>query len=235
MGITGFIAGSRFNIGSKKFVMGKAEEELGLKTRVYVSKDAKALGFFQLENQYRQGLGEVISDLKTNFELHLLTGDNEAEKQNLIPLFGDESKLQFNQSPTDKLAYVKNLKSDGKTVLMVGDGLNDAGALNESDVGITIADDIYHFSPACDAILESKQFMNLNKFIRFTHTSLTVVRISFVISFIYNIGGLYFAVSGLLTPVIAAILMPISSVSVVAFATFTIAHFARRNLSFGKN
>jgi Cu+-exporting ATPase len=111
---------------------------------------------------------------------------------------------------------------------MVGDGLNDAGALNESDVGITIADDIYHFSPACDAILESARFRDFNKYIRFTRKSLQIVIISFIISFVYNIGGLFFAIQGMLTPVIAAILMPISSVSVVAFATFSTSYFAKR-------
>ncbi|MFU8844862.1 MAG: hypothetical protein ACNA7V_13745, partial [Bacteroidales bacterium] len=114
------------------------------------------------------------------------------------------------------------------TVLMVGDGLNDAGALMESHVGITIADDVYHFSPACDAILESSKFGKLNRYIRFTNTSLNIVKTSFVISFMYNIIGLTFAVRGLLTPVFAAILMPISSISVVAFATFTVSFFARR-------
>ncbi len=138
--------------------------------------------------------------------------------------------MRFNQTPEDKLNYVKKLKNNKQKVLMVGDGLNDAGALTESDVGITIADDIYHFSPACDAILESSKFGQLNNFIRFTRSSMHIVIISFIISFLYNIGGLYFAIQGMLTPVIAAILMPISSVSVVAFATASISLLAKRKL-----
>jgi len=228
LGITGEIDGYRINVGSRKFVTGKDEQEFGLKTQVYVFMNNKVKGYFQLENQYRSGLKEVIDDLAKGFELHLLTGDNEAEKANLLPLFSDASRLKFNQTPTDKLQYVKELKHKGKRVLMVGDGLNDAGALNESDVGITIADDIYHFSPACDAILESSRFRDLNKYIRFTKSSMTIVKISFIISFIYNIGGLFFAVRGMLTPVIAAILMPISSVTVVAFVTFAVSAYAKK-------
>lgn len=228
LGVTAEIDGEKFNIGSRRFVTGKDETEKGLKSLVYIFYKDRVLGYFQIENRYRDGLKEVIQDLGKSFDLHLLTGDNEAEKENLVPLFGHKANLFFNQTPTDKLNYVKSLKAEGKTVLMVGDGLNDAGALNESDVGITIADDIYHFSPACDAILESGQFQYLNKYIRFTKTSLNIVKISFVISFIYNIGGLFFAVQGLLTPVIAAILMPLSSVSVVAFATFAVSFFAKR-------
>ncbi|MCF8368788.1 MAG: heavy metal translocating P-type ATPase metal-binding domain-containing protein [Bacteroidales bacterium] len=228
LGLAAAIDGKKINIGSEKFVSGKESGERGLKSLVYVFYDNRILGYFQLENQYRPGLNEVITDLATGFDLHLLTGDNEAEKENLEPIFGKNAQMFFKQTPTDKLNYVKALKAKGKKVLMVGDGLNDAGALNESDVGITIADDIYHFSPACDAILESEKFRFLNKYIRFTRSSLNVVKVSFVISFIYNIGGLFFAIQGLLTPVIAAILMPISSISVVAFATFSISFLAKR-------
>jgi Cu+-exporting ATPase len=230
MGITGVINGMKINMGSRKFVTGKQDEEKGLKTRVFVFMHDRVLGYFQLENSYRKGLKEVITSLGKKYDLHLLTGDNEAERENLLPLFIKTGRLHFNQSPTDKLDYIKNLKNKGKTVLMIGDGLNDAGALIESDVGITIADDIYHFSPACDAILESSRFALLEKFIRFTRTSMNIVKISFTISFLYNVIGLYFAVQGLLTPIFAAILMPVSSVSVVAFASLSVAFLAKRKL-----
>ena len=114
---------------------------------------------------------------------------------------------------------------------MIGDGLNDAGALMESNVGLTVADDIFSFSPACEGIIESTKFNKLFKFIDFTRISMIIVRISFVISFLYNLLGLFFAVQGVLSPIIAAILMPISSVSVVAFASFSISYLAKRKLS----
>jgi Cu+-exporting ATPase len=79
---------------------------------------------------------------------------------------------------------------------------------------------VYHFSPASDAVLEADKFDRLAKFVRFTKTSLNIVKLSFAISFLYNIIGIAFAITGNLSPIIAAILMPISSVSVVAFATF---------------
>ncbi len=227
MGISGEVNGVKINVGSRKFVTGKDDNSENLKTEVYVFFSDRILGRFEMENRYREGLPEVIESLKGKYDLHLLTGDNESEKDNLEQLFGKDTTLKFNQSPTDKLEYIKKLKEKGKTILMIGDGLNDAGALNESDVGITIADDIYHFSPACDAILESRRFKDLHKFIKFTDTSLNIVKVSFLISFLYNVFGIYFAVTGLLTPVFAAILMPISSISVVAFATFSISFFSK--------
>lgn len=227
LGISGLVDGKRVNIGSSRFVTGK--DDLNPEsTNVYVFIENEVLGYFKIENSYRKGLKEVIDSLKNNYDLYLLSGDNEAEKKNLTPLFGSETKLKFNQSPTDKKDFVTDLKEKGHKVLMIGDGLNDAGALMKSDVGLTIADDIYSFSPACDGIIEASKFNNLSKFIRFSRTSILIVIISFIISFIYNFIGLYFAVQGILSPLIAAILMPISSVSVVAFATFSINYMAKR-------
>ena len=128
--------------------------------------------------------------------------------------------MLFNQKPGDKADLIESLQKKGHTVLMTGDGLNDAGALMQSDVALTIANKVYHFSPASDAVLEAGQFQKLASFIRFTRTSLNIVKISFLISFLYNVVGIGFAITGNLSPIVAAILMPVSSVSVVAFATF---------------
>jgi Cu+-exporting ATPase len=229
MGISGKMNGDTINMGSKKFVTGKEEEKADT-TNVYVYISGKIKGFFKIGNAYRKGLEEVIQNMKDNYDLNLLSGDNDAERKNLEPIFGQEATLLFNQSPTDKMEFINNLKKNGKNVLMIGDGLNDAGALMKSQVGITIADDIYSFSPACDGIIESSKFGKLYDFVRFTNVSLTVVKISFVISFLYNVIGIYFAVQGTLSPLIAAILMPISSISVVAFATFAINFMARKTI-----
>lgn len=222
MGISGKISGIKVNIGSKYFVTGTKADEENLKTEVWIFIGDWVAGYFQLENEYREGLHKLIQKLGKNYELHLLTGDNEAERLNLVHYFGDEKRLHFNQSPTDKLEYVRNLQRAGRKVLMIGDGLNDAGALNESNVGIVIADNVFNFSPACDAILDSKRFANLDKYIGFTRQSMKIVYAGFGISFLYNLVGLSFAVQGNLSPIVAAILMPISSVSVVVFASFSV-------------
>jgi len=227
LGISGIVEGTRINMGSCKFVTGK-DDEMPNSTNVYIFIKDSVLGYFKIENSYRTGLASVINTLKKRYSLFLLSGDNESEKQNLHKTFGSESVLKFNQSPSDKMDFIKEKKAEGKQVLMIGDGLNDAGALMESDVGLTIADDIYSFSPACDGIIESSKFDQLPVFFKFTKVSMMIVIISFIISFIYNILGLYFAVQGNLSPLIAAILMPISSVSVVAFATFSINYMAKK-------
>jgi Cu+-exporting ATPase len=227
LGITGKVNDIRINLGSRYFITGDSSGEENLKTEVWVYFEDTVVGYFQLENEYRHGLEELIRKLEKTHDLHLLTGDNEAEKDKLTRFFGSGEKLHFNQTPTDKLNYIRNLQKKGKRVLMIGDGLNDAGALNESNVGIVVADNVFNFSPACDAILQSKQFARLGDFISFTHRSIHIVKAGFLISFLYNLVGLSFAVQGNLTPIVAAILMPISSVSVVLFASFSVSLSAK--------
>lgn len=221
LGITGIVEGQRIMLGSRKFVSGSEASEESKISSVYLSVNNKLRGFFQMDNHYREGLKEVVNGLK-NMQLHMLTGDNDAEKENLRKYFNPGDELFFNQSPIDKLEYINKLKEKKANVIMIGDGLNDAGALMKADIGITIADDIYHFSPACDAILQSSKFGRLHDFIAFARLSLHVVYISYFISFLYNVVGLTFAIQGLLSPVVAAILMPLSSVSVVTFASLSI-------------
>ncbi len=230
MGITAVFQDIRINVGSSAFVKGEAQPETATESRVYISVNREQLGYFSIGNSYRTGLEKVIEDLGKRFDLHLISGDNDAESQRLRALFGPKAELLFNQSPTEKRDFIKKLQSEGKNVLMIGDGLNDAGALAASDTGISIADDVFSFSPACDAILEASKFDQLSRFLQFTHLSFWVVWISFTISFLYNLIGIGFAVMAMLSPLFAAILMPLSSVSVVLFASLSIGFLAKRNL-----
>ena len=221
LGITGIVDNHRIMLGSRKFIAGNETSDESKISSVYVSLDNKLRGFFKMENHYREGLNVVISGMK-NIQLHLLTGDNDSEEENLRTYFSSETQLHFSQTPVDKLEYIKELKQKGRNVIMIGDGLNDAGALLKADIGITIADDIYHFSPACDAILSSSKFGRLQDYLQFSNSALKIVYASYLISFLYNIVGLTFAIQGLLSPVFAAILMPLSSVSVVTFASLSV-------------
>jgi Cu+-exporting ATPase len=226
LGITGAVDNHRIMLGSRKFVAGADASDEGKISSVYLSIDNKLRGFFKMENHYRDGLNEVIAGLK-HLQIHLLTGDNNSEEENLREYFSADTQLHFNQTPVDKLKYINELKKNGRNVIMIGDGLNDAGALLKADIGITIADDIYHFSPACDAILSSSKFGRLQDYLKFSKSALNIVYASYIISFLYNIIGLSFAVQGLLSPVVAAILMPLSSISVVSFASLFVSMFSK--------
>lgn len=217
-GIKADVNGFDVRLGSSLFIKGEEEKEITA-TKVYVSIDDELLGFFEFQNHYREGFEDLVKDLKPGHQLALLSGDNNAEENYLHKILGSESKLLFDQSPTEKLEYIDSLKNKGSKVMMIGDGLNDAGALIASNVGVAVSDNINNFSPACDAILDGSKFTQLNAFISFAKAGKKIIIGSFIISICYNIVGLFFAVQGTLSPVIAAILMPVSSVSIVLFTT----------------
>ncbi len=219
-GIFGKVNGMEIRIGSEEYVTNQPVKNNNKTSVVFVSVNQKIAGYFTVNNQYREGFDSVLKSLQKQFKLYLISGDNNAEAQNLSGFF-KTGNMHFNQKPGDKADFIQQLQKQGETILMTGDGLNDAGALMQADVALTIADKVYHFAPASDAVLEAGKFQRLGRFIRFTKTSLNIVKLSFTISFFYNIIGIGFAITGNLSPIVAAILMPISSVSVVAFATFT--------------
>jgi Cu+-exporting ATPase len=205
-------------LGSASFV-DNCNADFTDQTIVHLSTNTHYRGHFVFQNQYRPGISELFTTLKKTMELALLSGDHEGEKHRLEALLPGLIPMYFNQKPEDKLFFVKELQDQGKKVMMVGDGLNDAGALAQSNVGIAISEDINVFSPACDGILDASKFKYLSQYIGASKKAIKIIKLSFVLSLLYNIFGLYFAVTGQLEPVIAAILMPLSSISIVAFTT----------------
>ncbi len=198
-------------------------------TSVHVSLDNIHMGRFSVQNQYRKGISEMISRLRKSFnDLYVLSGDNNAEKQNLEKIFGTVTQLHFNQSPQQKLDFIKKLQQQNKAVLMLGDGLNDAGALMQSNVGFAVSENSAQFSPASDAILDGDKVQLLDKFIAYARGGKKIVTASFILSILYNIAGLSFAVQGILSPMIAAILMPASSISIVLFVSLSSSFIARK-------
>jgi Cu+-exporting ATPase len=221
-GIEAVVNNTAVKMGSAAFI---GETNPGLisydtGTHVHLLINNTHMGSFSVSNHYRIGLDNTIQQLKKdNYQLHLLSGDHDAEKNNLQRLFGKEAILHFQQSPQQKLTYIQALQANKKNVLMLGDGLNDAGALMQSNVGIAVSENTAQFTPACDAILDGSQVNKLNSFLEFAKAGKTIVAASFILSILYNFVGLSFAVSAHLSPMVAAILMPASSISIVLLVT----------------
>lgn len=198
-------------------------------TAVLLIYDGKEKGRFTFSNHYRNHIPGLLSHLKKEYRLSLLSGDNDSQKKELEKLMGPKATLLFHQQPADKLAYIKKLQQQGEQVMMIGDGLNDAGALLQSNAGIAVSEQANNFTPACDGIIAASQLYLMNKFIRLSKANKKIVMASFIFSIIYNLAGLFFAVQGNLLPVIAAILMPASSISIVLLS-FIASRFAARSL-----
>lgn len=227
-GVEGIVGGQKIRIGSPAFT-GSAIHKSENGSLVSITINGEARAHFVIATSIRSNFRNMLNRLGKKC-VALLSGDNEADRVHMTALFQPSVQLMFNQSPLDKLEFIQALQKKGNQVLMVGDGLNDSGALQQSDVGIAISDDLGVFTPACDGILQGDKINQLDKFITLAKTSTVILKVGFTISLLYNAIALSFAVTGNLTPLIAAILMPVSSVSVVSFSSFAVNLMASKKL-----
>ncbi len=238
-GITGRVNGHELRIGSRSYILGADGFATAFKNNsdasVCIETDGEVLGCFHLRSSLRKGAEAVLQYFRSMAKTYLLTGDNDREKALLESHFaeGKDSADEWffaNQSPGDKLNFVKKKQKEGHRVLFLGDGLNDAGALAQSNVGIAISENANNFTPACDAILDSRRFEDLPAFMRYVRSALGAVYRTWIFAAFYNVIGLSFAVTGTLSPLVAAILMPASSLTIVLIGVGLSTYEARKKL-----
>jgi Cu+-exporting ATPase len=205
-------------LGSSQFLEHMSENS-HKKTKVHVEINGIYKGSYIFNNQYREGLEQLFERLSKKYKLIVLSGDNDGERPILEKMLPANATLVFNQKPEQKLEYIENLQKEGKNVMMVGDGLNDSGALAQSNVGISISENVNVFSPACDGILDASQFHKIAFFMQYSKNAMKIIYMSFTLSLLYNLVGLSFAVTGNLLPIVAAIIMPLSTITIVSFVT----------------
>nr|WP_315252752.1 heavy metal translocating P-type ATPase metal-binding domain-containing protein [uncultured Flavobacterium sp.] len=226
-GIKAEIDGVTIELGSAEFVNAKVKDEVQ-QTAVHIKIGDQYFGKYVFNNQYREGLSDLFAKLSTQYQLKVLSGDNDGERSQLESILPNGTEMIFNQKPEQKLEFIKALQEQGKNVMMVGDGLNDAGALAQSNVGVSISENVNVFSPACDAILDAKQFRKLSYFLKLSKKAITTIKMSFALSLLYNVVGLSFAITGNLLPLVAAIIMPLSTITIVSFVTVMSNYYSRK-------
>ncbi|MBK8846158.1 MAG: heavy metal translocating P-type ATPase metal-binding domain-containing protein [Bacteroidetes bacterium] len=232
-GIAGMANGTAIKLGNKQWV-GNSDANAPQGSCVHLSIENKYMGYFEINNKYRDGIADMISKLNDgSYKLALLSGDNDNEKENLQNIFGSKAGICFNQLPKNKRDFIKQVQDENYQVMMVGDGLNDAGALMQSNVGMSVSENTNAFTPASDTIIDASAIKHIPALLTYAKVSMRIIVISFIISLLYNVVGLSFAVTGTLSPLIAAILMPISTISLVLFTVAASSLYARR-LKIGK-
>ncbi|TVQ46264.1 MAG: HAD family hydrolase [Saprospirales bacterium] len=219
-GITANAGDIQIKAGSSQFILGKAEEKSKNGSRVHIEINGQYRGYFELIHLYRNRILETVSGLSGKTPNIVLSGDNDAEKAYLQEVLGEKVDLKFEQLPADKLEYLKKIKEEGKKAIMIGDGLNDAGALQQSELGLAVSDQLNNFTPASDGIIKGDQLHRLPDFMKLASWGQRLIAGVFTYSAIYNIAGIWFAVRAELSPMIAAIIMPLSSISIILI-TFT--------------
>ena len=235
MGVTGTVAKNKVALGNKK-LMEKikasvsteleaqilAEQKLG-KTVSYISVDNKALGYVCITDAIKKTSAAAIKNLmEQGVEVIMLTGDNE----NTAKAVADELHLTNFKAgflPEDKLAFIKKLQAEGKIVAMAGDGINDAPALAQSNVGIAMGTGTDVAIESAAITLVKGDLQGIVKAKNLSHAVMKNIKQNLFFSFVYNVlgvpiaAGVLFPVFGLLlSPIIAALAMSFSSVSVIA-------------------
>ena len=231
LGIEAWFNEQHYKIGSAEFVRPEIKKSQLPGSRVYIALDGKLLGCYTVRNTYRKGFESLVKSLKNKYKISILSGDNDSEKIYLDRILKGSGTCFFNQSPQQKLDFIKGLQDKGEKVMMIGDGLNDAGALKQSDVGIAVSDSSNNFTPAADGIIEGNMLTDLDKFLKISKVGRKIIVAAFIVSILYNIAGLYFSVQGLLSPMIAAILMPLSSLTILLI-TYTFSGILARRMRF---
>lgn len=232
-GITGWIENTEVRIGSRAWLAETGVIPLDGATEpgsAWIAFDGQCRGSFTLSSPLRTEVDTLVASLKKDHRVELLSGDSERERGRFEPMFGSADQMRFHQSPADKLEHIRELQASGRRVMMIGDGLNDAGALREGTVGVAVVEEVGAFSPASDVILEAARLPRVRQFIDFSRAAVRVVRLSFAVSTLYNVVGLAIAASGNLAPVVCAILMPLSSATVVVVACGATHLAGRRHL-----
>lgn len=220
-GYTAQVAEHTIKIGSAEFV-GLSPSLSETLTRGYVCIDGHIKGYFALKSDIRPGLADNIISLRSEgYQQSILSGDHAMRKAQFEVYFGNETPMLFGKKPDEKEAYIESLQASGEKVMMIGDGLNDAGALIQSNIGVAVSDDVNNFTPACDVIMEGKSFPKFHSILEYIKATKSIIIASFIISLLYNVVGLGIAVQGELSPLVAAILMPLSSFSIIIFTTTT--------------
>ena len=220
-GLEATISGIEYRIGNAKFTghsTPKDNDYIRSESQLYIQIAGAPVGYIEFPWAYRAGIEVMIHQLQANYKVYLLSGDKQEHAGSLLDWFPDHHNYQFECSPMDKMKFIQSLQDAGQHVAMIGDGLNDAGALRQAQVGIAISDDHLHFTPASDAILKGDQMAQLPKFLAFSRYGLHLIKLSFLLSLVYNGIGLSFAIQGNLSPLIAAILMPVNSISMLLIA-----------------
>jgi Cu+-exporting ATPase len=198
---------------------------------VHVAIDGAYCGRFTFANALRREVDVLIGRLRERCQLVLLSGDNACEAGRFRTLLGAGARVEFNQSPFDKLNVIRDLQAAGRKGMMVGDGLNDAGALRQADVGVAVVEEVGTFSPASDVILDAAQLPRVAAVLAFSRRAARVVRTAFAVSGLYNVVGVSIAAAGWLSPLVCAVLMPLSSATVVLFAVGATRWAARRSFN----
>ena len=225
-GVTGVINGQSYFVGSKRGLKERnisfpedrvlALEEEG-KTVMFLTDSTKMLAMISVTDQVKASSKAAIAALhQSGIKVKMLTGDNPQTAQYIGEQVGlQASDIVAEVLPEDKAQVVKELQSNGQSVGMVGDGINDAPALALADIGIAMGSGTDIAMETADITLMNSDLLSVEKSIHLSKLTLRKIKQNLFWAFLYNVIGIPFAALGFLNPIIAGGAMAFSSVSVL--------------------
>jgi len=197
---------------------------------VHAAVNGEYVGCWTAQSAMRARMDVSIQRLRSDGIVTMLaSGDTDREAELFASAF-EQSEMIFSASPDTKQHLVSTLRADGHHVLMMGDGLNDALAMSAADVAVAVTDATATLVPACDVIVDGDSAHHIDKIIRYSQTMKKFIFINLGVSVVYNTLGLTMAVSGILTPLAAAILMPVSNLTVIGIGVAAARWYGRRSV-----
>jgi P-type Cu+ transporter len=216
-GRTGWLRQNGVPVRSGQLEVLQAAEQSGA-TAIWVAIDGEAAGIVSLRDTVKPGSAAAISRLRQlGLRPILLTGDNAAVAAQVAAAVGiDPDDVLAGVLPEGKVAAVRNLQSAGATVAMAGDGVNDAAALAQADLGIAMGSGTDVAIEAADLTVMGNDLAQVAQAIELSRRTLAIIKTNLFWAFFYNAVGIPVAALGLLNPMIAGAAMAASSVLVVA-------------------
>lgn len=206
----------KFGIYSESIEEHMEELESAGKTAMIIGTDDKIVGLIAVADTLKESSPAAVKALKElGVETVMLTGDNEKTAKAVAKNVGID-KVIANVLPGEKAGVIKQLQSEGKVVAMVGDGINDAPALAQADIGIAIGSGSDIAKETGGIILIKDDVMDVARAIKLARATMKKIRQNLFWALIYNTAGIPVAAIGLLSPIIAAAAMALSSISVIA-------------------
>jgi len=191
------------------------DEKLGVGTRLFVAHGGKVVGAIIVADAARDEAKKVVADLKkTGLKVAMITGDNQKTAEAMAKKLGVENVLA-EVLPSQKSAEIKRLQKQGEKVVFVGDGINDAPSLVQADLGIAMGSATDIAKEAGQIILMQNNLEKVTEAIRTSKQTFGAIKQNLFWAFIYNVIAIPLAISGVLSPIIAAGAMSFSSISVV--------------------
>ncbi|MEV5786802.1 heavy metal translocating P-type ATPase [Streptomyces sp. NPDC052287] len=224
LGVRGRVEGHDVRVGRldqgslpQELARAKAGAEADGRTAVVVTRDGEALGVLTVADTVKETSAQAVRELRAlGLTPVLLTGDNRAVAESVARAVGiDPGDVIAEVLPQDKVDVVRRLQAEGRTVAMVGDGVNDAAALATADLGLAMGTGTDAAIEASDLTLVRGDLRVAADAIRLSRRTLSTIRGNLVWAFAYNVAALPLAAAGLLNPMIAGAAMAFSSVFVV--------------------